>query len=733
MILRNRLIWACLSIVGFSGVFGCGKKTPPMMGNDAGPDDAAMTSGATVHFAPSTTAMSFADVPWPSDLYRTNGNTIELAQMPGEAASPDPAYFAAMRASLADIDGFSDVSSVFFSVDSGDVDPTSLPLSPADSVSSEASAFIVDVDSTSPSAFTKTPADASYRANGHYITLRPANGHPLYEGRLYAAVVTTDVHTLGGASIGASPSFAAVRDAHAAPSDPALAKAYALYSPVLASLASNGVATSKIAGFTVFRVQNVTHDMAQARTQIRATDAPAVTVIAVSKGADLDTRLGTPTSAVRGFTGSSGVLHEHIGYMIHGRLAGKNFDSADATTHGRFQHDSSGALIVKRTDDVPFTLWLPNAGDLSALPVVVYQHGLGSERGSGLGIADACNEAGWALLAIDAPFHGMRAATAHPDTTNGYAGTSTPDDFGDATGPTVILSYGGIGEQNGELVDFHPFYMADTIRQSALDLMSAVHTIDTSSAWDPVRTADSGLASLGFTNKLTFVGISLGGIIGTTFVANEPRVGAALLASTGGSLTKLVAWSGVYNTFLGVLMLRLGIQGAGQATAYTYLDSPQVALWQTLMDRGDSMSFAHTLGASKTPVLMQMAYDDESVPNVATESLARAIGMPMVSTSTHPPRFTDLQTTASPVSDNVVYDTMNSQTTRALFTYDPASHTMLYLRTGESDFNHPVAPPFTHRMTPTTWNNPVDAAQDQMINFFNTWLSTSTAQISGNP
>ena len=49
------------------------------------------------------------------------------------------------------------------------------------------------------------------------------------------------------------------------------------------------------------------------------------------------------------------------------------------------------------------------AGELSALRTVIFQHGLGSDRSNVFSVAEALCAQGWAVLAIDIPFHGMRA------------------------------------------------------------------------------------------------------------------------------------------------------------------------------------------------------------------------------------------------------------------------------------------------------------------------------------
>jgi hypothetical protein len=692
--------------------------------SDAGAD-ASTTTPSTVRFAPADEAMEFGRVPFPNELYRDSERTIRLAPFASEPGAPDPTYYAALRDSLAELDGFSPVAPIFFGVD-GDVDPQSLPSSSAESLAASASAFVVSVDVSAQDAFQRTPASVAWDEQNGFLVLRPADGYPLTPGMAYAAVVTSAVRDVDGDALLPSEDFLAIRDRTVAPTDARLLPAYTSLSPVLASLASNGVARESVVGLAVFRVQTVATDLADARTAVRATPPVADDIVAVRSGEQLDARLGVPEEAVAGIDIEGGVLHSHVGWMIHGTLPMKNFESADRMHHGHFERTEGGALEVKRTDDVPFTLWLPSAGDLSDLRVIVFQHGLGGHRGDALGLVDACNEAGWAVLAIDAPFHGMRVISNTPDVRNGYAGTSEPDGFGDASGTEVVVGFAGLADDGGELAAAHPFYLRDAIRQSAVDLMSAVAALDSSDSWAAVRSADPALETLGFSPEpLAFVGQSLGGIIGTVFVASESRIGAAHLNVTGGSLTKLVGHSANFSLFLGILAQRFGLS-VRPGFASESVDTPELTLWQTLADRGDSMSFARALRETPTHILLQMAIEDEAVPNLATESLARVLGASIAGAAS---RFVSLADATLPLDANFELPNSTTRATRVLVAFTPASHGMLLSRNGAENFEHPVAPPFVPLAAPTTFTNPIDASQDQTIHFFETWANTGRAEV----
>ncbi len=687
-------------------------------------DDEAGTppppAATTPDFALAAGPMALGDIPWPDDLYRNAEGRIDVSAVPGEGGRGDADFLASLRTTLREVDGFGQVSPVYFSF-SGALDAASLPATTAASATEDASAFLLDVDTGSDTPLARVPVEARWIAARSQLALRPADGHPLREGGMYAAVLTDAVRDADGEPLAPHPRFAAIRDAVARPADAVEAAAWNEYAPVLATLESSGVPRTRVVGLAVFHVQTVTDDLRDARGVVHEVAAPLATVREAVVGlAALDARLGVPESPLAGSDVPGGVLHTHVRAMVHGTIPSPSFASPGPARHGRFERDMAGALVVKRTEDVPFTLFVPEATDISALPLIVFQHGLGGNRGNALGLVDACAEAGWAVVAIDAPYHGLRAAGTAPDFENGFTGEATPDGFGDATGTGVVLDFTGISDEDGELVAFSPLYFRDALRQAVVDLMAVTHTMR-SGDLSAVRSADPGLSTLGFApSRVAFVGISLGGIIGTMFAAMEPDVGAAMLNVTGGSIVRFVTTSPAYATsYLPILLQRFGLRG-GIATdpndpAYFY---EQSSVWQTLFDRGDSIGYARALRERDVDVLMQMALDDESLHNVGTESLARAARIPMLGAS---PRYADLATGMFPARANVALGDAATMATRGLAVFTPASHGMLTSRRGSADVEHPVVPPFTDASPSVAIDNPVDAAQRQMLHFFESW------------
>jgi dienelactone hydrolase len=693
---------------------GCGDPPPTSM-PDAGPS----VSSTHLVFAPTAGTMDFGAIPFPDDLYRDDAGIIQIGELPGEEGSIAGAFFESLRTGLREVDGFGASSPVFFPVE-GAIDPASLPADPAATVREGASVFLLDVDPASPDAMMRVPAEVRWNERTGLLSIRPADGHPLHEERAYAAVVTTGVRGADGLAIAPAETFAAVRDASAEPTDALAARAWREYRSVLAGLTAAGIPSSSVAGLATFHVQSASDDLSDVRAQIRARPAPSVTIERVVSGVALDELLGVPLEPLPGRDVEGGVAHAHIGWVVDGTFSSPQFGSPAPFVHGSWTRGDDGTFGVRREEDVWFTLVLP-AGETTSLPLVVFQHGLGNDRSQVFAIADTLAAAGYAVLAIDIPFHGMRARASSPemlDSVHSFGATTGPDLYGDIGGNPSYVEYVGVFDEEGSYEAFHPFYPRDSFRQSVADLMAAVDVIERADLGEITRAAD-GPAMLSFDEgPIGFVGVSLGGILGTMFVATETRVGCAVLNVTGGNLTRLVELSAGFNpTFFPILFPKLGLD-------YSTVDYendppshvPQIALYQTLLDAGDSMTFAPALEAREVHVLFQMAVDDETVPNVGTESLARASGASIAGADA---RFTDLARVELPVRPSLMIGA--SSYVRTMTTFAPASHGLILANEGEAAFEHPPMPPFVERTPAEPIANPIVAAQEQIVRFFESW------------
>jgi hypothetical protein len=662
-------------------------------------------------------AMSFGSIPWPDDLYLGRGAQVGLADFPEHGVAPE--YARALLDGLADLDGFGVSSPIYFFLD-GEIDPASLPQTAADSTGDRASVFLIDADTGSPDAFRRVRVEPQWLASTHRLALRPALGHPLVPGRRYAALVTRRVKDLDGRSIEATAKFVAARDSTGMLSDARLMQARAEYTPVLETLTKTGMAREDIVGMAVFRVQSTSHDLDDARAIVRSGKPPIAANLVTLSGDQLDAALGKASGG-----SALAAAHDQLSALVHGTLASPSFVSATAKTHGPWERDEAGHLRVKRTDDVPFTLFLPRAGASAAgTPIVIYQHQQGHDRSDAVYVANVLAGRGIAVIAIDAPFQGLRAkpsdAAKGVDSRNRFTGAATPDRFGDDPG-----DFFGIDESSGGLVPLHPFYARDAIRQGVVDLMTVVRFIqdgDFSSISGALQGRKLGAPRFGF------IGEDVGGEMGVLLAQFEVNLQALVLFAPGSSVAQDWWLAARDQASFAALAGRLGRDAAkidydADGPAFW----PGLALFDTLAARGEPLAYAAALKRAAVNVLVLMVDDDEAVSNSASEALAVAVGATFVSGE---PRYVGDLATQSAAAGELVsgnFPIEGNHVTRVLQAYAKADHALLLSAVGTQDYAHPPDPPFKRLSAPKRLSNPTGAALAQIAEYFGSFFDCVTA------
>jgi hypothetical protein len=696
--------------------------------SDAAQPDAGSDAVHVLFSLGSGGPMTLGTVPWPDDLYLDKQSHVTLARLPDDPATSD--YQSALLESLADLDGYGVASPVYFFLD-GDIARNSLPQTAEESTGERASVFLIDADTGSPEAFQRVRVESQWLPQMHRLAVRPALGHPLTPGRRYAAIVTRRVRDLSGRSVEAAATFMHVRDTDTSLRDPRLIQARAEYAPVLETLAKAGTPRDEIVALAVFRVQTTTKDFEAARRFVRAGKPPIPANLSVVIGAaGLDSALGSST-----LPDSLAAPHEHLSAMLHGTLASPNFMCDVAGTHGAWQRDEAGQLRVKRIDDVPFTLFVPatSAWVPSASPVVIYQHQRGRERSDAVYVANALAAQNIAVLAIDAPFQGLRVRVSDAadgvDVRNRFTGKTGADRFGDQPG-----DFFGMQDTQGELSTLHPFYARDAMRQGVVDLMTAVRFIEEGdfgviTDLDPLlKTRKFGAARLGF------IGEDLGAQLGVVLAPFEPNLQALVLFAVGAGVAQ-EWWLGAEDA---PLFSELEQRSGRDVDSVDYaLDSPafwpEFALFDTLTARAEPLAYAAALRRAPVNTLLLMARDDEVVSNLVTEALAVGLGATFVGGE---PRYVgDLRSQAAlggqSISGNFAIE--DDRVTRVLQEYPSADHALLRSPKGQQKYVHPPEPPFELLATPRTVDNPMGAAVAQIVEYFRSFFDCvggSTASAS---
>ena len=247
---------------------------------------------------------------------------------------------------------------------------------------------------------------------------------------------------------------------------------------------------------------------------------------------------------------------------------------------------------------MPATFWLP-ADVEGPAPLLIMGHGLGGDRSQGSFIADVAAARGIGVVAIDAPFHGE-----HPSAAGGQGMMALMDFFGvDMFSMTV-----------------HGLKLRDSFRQATFDKLELLRAIEVNADIDGDGDEDVDLDRIGY------LGVSLGGIMGPELLALTDRVRAAALVVAGGRLSTVVRDGSSFGPMIEMVVPPDTTQGD--------LDR-FFPVMQSLVERGDPVNYApHVLGdrldgvrGGVPSVLMQVAMGDDTVPNTASHALARAFGV----------------------------------------------------------------------------------------------------------
>ncbi len=683
--------------------------------------------GVRARFELAVERMSFGSIPWPDDLYLDGEGRISVGHLPGEVNNT---FLRSLRESLGELDGFSAVSPVFFYFD-GAIDPESID---------DDNVFLMDFETGSPETFERVPVTVQWYEPASQLALRPARGHPLKAGHKYAAVVTGGVEDPEGNPVRPSEAFAEIRDAENVPDRTLSAVAYNQYAPVLSGLSGQGIDREQVVAMAVFTVQSFGSDLEDMRLLIEEAEVSENAVSTLLTGEALDQVLGSAAAGAVGLDAAGGAPHDHIGWMVQGSFRSPYLLSRTANAHGPIERNESGALQVKRVGAVPFSLWLPRrlpeAGD-EGLPVVLFQHGLGGERSDALVVANELGSRGYAVFAIDAPFHGLRVSSGESDNWSRFTLARQPDGFGDLRGAAIIDLYAGVEASGVEALDFngdevadflHPLYWRDATRQAVVDLLGGLRLLREGD-WSALGELDGELAEVRFdTSRIGFVGLDLGGQIGALLSLVQPEVSALYLALCSGHLTEELVESPALKPLFDGLLDRFGINPAEvDYETYPPIYRPELAVWQTLMDRADPMAFAPVVRLRPVSILIAMARNDEVSNNIGTESLGRALNAVFASNSTAAPGFTDMRVAQAPVYGNV--RTGNERVTRVLFQFNRATHGLLTESEDVYRWKHPVRAPF-EPVPEEAVVNPIGEALEQMADFFDTWSSGAPTVVS---
>ncbi len=597
-------------------------------------------------------------LPYPNDLY-FSGTTDGTLNIPASAFSPNtPALNA--------LDGFSTTA------------PISIRFStPLDATSLAANIRVIRVNIDNATKATiglgAAPAQAilvpgvdysltvapDAGATGSLLKITPLKPLAASTGATnsgYLVLVTNGVKDVSGAALTADTDYATIKAAQ----------------PTCASLTNatlNGIcrltgAHLQIAGALGVPAANVVLSFSFSTQNTRDTMNALAATIAAGPAAPIFVRpSGLTTRQVNAaFAGKANIFAGLLDIPYYSTRTGTGpltaswtgnlspIDTAVPKT-SRFLTRFNPLPLATETLKIPVLLTVPNATSagggvkpVSGWPIVIFQHGITGDRTQMLPLADAFADAGFVVVAIDLPLHGL-TSTANPlyarpanplyggtlpanatsyeltfdlDVVNNTTGASAPDGIVDSSGTSFINLPSLLTSR-------------DNLRQGAVDLLvltKAVTTLDLNG--DSVADIDP--------NRIHFVGHSLGGIVGTMYAGLPSGLKTMTGAMPGGGIAQLLKDSASFGPRITAGLVALGLTPGTTLFENFFIDA------QTAVDSGDPVNYISSAIALRPYHLIQVvgggtatALPDQVVPNSATQRLIAAAGPTFVKVSTPGP------------------------------------------------------------------------------------------------
>jgi pimeloyl-ACP methyl ester carboxylesterase len=475
-----------------------------------------------------------------------------------------------------------------------------------------------------------------------------SNGVPiaLPESSNYGLVVTDELRTESGAPFLPSFTWAFVRQAENPvtvengvvvaertpldPSDPAdtmtllgVDLLWKAHTQTLGFLeAASGTTRDHFLVASGFRTQTVTRPLDPTVAGSPAAtlpDAPLVGVVSVLAGQTptqyLDARLPPGTCAAIGCAS--------LGDIAGGALLAPNYQvipTSGPPVPGAWtdplapaQQGDASALITAVF--IPATTQPANGW-----PTVVFGHGLGSSKESLAVLAPSLARAGFASVAIDFVAHGSRAVKVSTAPEIGCAGTTTPGGAPQCYAPIFSSNLAGT---------------RDNVRQTVLDLQTLVKSVRLCTTAAPCGPLAVDPDNVGY------IGISLGGIIGSMVSAESEGLEAAVTNVAGAGLIDIIENTqtlaikcSLVDSLIDAGVVtgdkwNLGMNTTTAAclseewkTQPSYRSFANVARW--ILDSSDPANYAAKLATRTT--LLQEVIGDLVVPNIATDQLGALSG-----------------------------------------------------------------------------------------------------------
>jgi hypothetical protein len=603
-----KLALVAMAAAGLSGCESGSSSGPPAIDFEA--PDAPSGEGFVALYAPPI------DVgPYPNDIYNRPGETLSV---PDKITSP-------LASALNTLDGFSTTAKISAPFNAP-LDPASVvPFDPTIAPSGTESVFVLDATNGVPLVpgvdYSVGLATAAGTA-GAILEFEPLV--PLAADTTYAFILTERLASSAGVTAGPDLVFGTVRDAHLAGAmtgNPGLDALLPAIGPLIDAAVGLGIPAESIISAWSVTTQSIS-DVFESLDQEATARAVALTATGIDTS---DLGLGLP-----------GIADLYVGF-IEIPYYGDPDDPLGSVwvNASREPPTRSDPVPIAQggLQRIPLLVSLPNAGSgrskpADGWPIVIFQHGVTTNRTIMVAIADGFAQAGFAIAAIDLPLHGVTDINSPF-----YQAPGNP--FGTTERHFDLDNVGDIGEfepdgaiDNGwQIFNVqNPLNARDHARQTVSDLIHLIRTAPTLD-FDGDAAADVDAAGI------HVVTVSLGSIFSLPLVAINDEFSTVTMTSPGGPYMDFLTNP---EAIVFGLPIRQGIEAQGLAFgSIGYANF--VRDLQTVLDPVDPVNYAAAAASSNHPLHVIEILGDTAVPAGLTENLAELMSLTDVSTMTADP------------------------------------------------------------------------------------------------
>ena len=562
-------------------------------------------------------------LPFPNELRRTSTGSVDMGNMADNLNPLLKIYFDEMAKNPTG--GFALNGAIYFRFD-GLIETACLPASATDSLKAGASVSLVNIDKASIDYGKRIPVEMKFSTEkglfigANSLAVLPVPGFVLRPDTMYAALITDSLCDEIGAPIMAASDFRQLLSG-TAPTESRLTAAHTTYAPLRAYLQDKGL--TGVISAAMFRTGKPTDIARLARDVVLGLPAPTADKMEVAY---------------------DGINY----YEIHGTYQAPNFQSGtvpflNVKDGGGIKVDAAGKPIVAFTETMRFSLSVPKNGKMpsSGWPVVLYAHGTGgsyrtfitnytAERLADIKDSSGHDLAQIAVVGIDQNMHGPRGNNTSPEIT--FFNFQNPA----ASVHNVVQA----GVDNYSLVRLIKGLTASSLEWGSKGTGKGTLTFSPALKFDP--------------KKIFFMGHSQGGLTGPVPLAFESEIKAAVLSAAGGGAIYSLLEKSAPTPVITLLEAALG-ESADRF-------HPMLSLIQWLLEPADPANYAPLMikeppkGKAPVHLLLTEGLVDNYTPNLTTEALAVAAGVPQVGTvlkKVESLKLAGLDAAASPVSGNI--------------------------------------------------------------------------------